>query len=153
MLIKTTGRGPDYGKNLIQRRWAFLALLAVGATGLVCYFFLVPGSGISGHARGFYLGGASGITGAALANLLRNEWMLRHPERWKSARIRERDERGQYLVSQAAQLAGDALIFLLTGASFVLIAVDTRLAMAAVSCLGLYALLYGAAYWRLSKRL
>ena len=77
MLIKTTGRGPDYGKNLIQRRWAFLALLAVGATGLVCYFFLVPGSGISGHARGFYLGGASGITGAALANLLRNEWMLR----------------------------------------------------------------------------
>ena len=69
MLIKTTGRGPDYGKNLIQRRWAFLALLAVGATGLVCYFFLVPGSGISGHARGFYLGGASGITGAALANL------------------------------------------------------------------------------------
>ena len=53
MLIKTTGRGPDYGKNLIQRRWAFLALLAVGATGLVCYFFLVPGSGISGHARGF----------------------------------------------------------------------------------------------------
>lgn len=47
MLIKTTGRGPDYGKNLIQRRWAFLALLAVGATGLVCYFFLVPGSGIS----------------------------------------------------------------------------------------------------------
>ena len=79
MLIKTTGRGPDYGKNLIQRRWAFLALLAVGATGLVCYFFLVPGSGISGHARGFYLGGASGITGAALANLLRNEWMLRHP--------------------------------------------------------------------------
>ena len=81
MLIKTTGRGPDYGKNLIQRRWAFLALLAVGATGLVCYFFLVPGSGISGHARGFYLGGASGITGAALANLLRNEWMLRHPDK------------------------------------------------------------------------
>ena len=56
MLIKTTGRGPDYGKNLIQRRWAFLALLAVGATGLVCYFFLVPGSGISGHARGFIWG-------------------------------------------------------------------------------------------------
>lgn len=56
MLIKTTGRGPDYGKNLIQRRWAFLALLAVGATGLVCYFFLVPGSGISGHAEAFIWG-------------------------------------------------------------------------------------------------
>ena len=110
MLIKTTGRGPDYGKNLIQRRWAFLALLAVGATGLVCYFFLVPVSGISGHARGFYLGGASGITGAALANLLRNEWMLRHPERWKKARIQETDERSQRLTAQAAQLGHQVLI-------------------------------------------
>ena len=79
--------------------------------------------------------------------------MLHHPERWKSARIRERAERGQYLVSQAAQFAGVALIFLLAGASFVLIAVDTRLAMAAVGCLVLYGLLYGAAYWRLSKKL
>ena len=118
MLIKTTGRGPDYGKNLIQRRWAFLALLAVGATGLVCYFFLVPGSGISGHARGFYLGGASGITGAALANLLRNEWMLRHPERWKKARIQETDERSQRLTAQAAQLAGVATFFLQALAAF-----------------------------------
>ena len=108
MLIKTTGRGPDYGKNLIQRRWAFLALLAVGATGLVCYFFLVPGSGISGHARGFYLGGASGITGAALANLLRNEWMLRHPERWKKARIQETDERSQEIELRAVWKAARA---------------------------------------------
>lgn len=127
MLIKTTGRGPDYGKNLIQRRWAFLALLAVGATGLVCYFFLVPGSGISGHARGFYLGGASGITGAALANLLRNEWMLRHPERWKKARIQETDERSQRLTAQAAQLAGVATFFLQALAAFVLVAVDPML--------------------------
>ena len=56
-------------------------------------------------------------------------------------------------MSQAAQLAGAALIFLLAGVSFVLVAVDTSLAMAAVGCLGLYVLLYGAAYWRLSKKL
>ena len=145
MLIKTTGRGPDYGKNLIQRRWAFLALLAVGATGLVCYFFLVPGSGISGHARGFYLGGASGITGAALANLLRNEWMLRHPERWKKARIQETDERSQRLTAQAAQLAG-AL------AAFVLVAVDPMLVKVLLGSMLAYILFFLGARAALARR-
>ena len=137
MLIKTTGRGPDYGKNLIQRRWAFLALLAVGATGLVCYFFLVPGSGISGHARGFYLGGASGITGAALANLLRNEWMLRHPERWKKARIQETDERSQRLTAQAA---------------FVLVAVDPMLVKVLLGSMLAYILFFLGARAALARR-
>ena len=137
MLIKTTGRGPDYGKNLIQRRWAFLALLAVGATGLVCYFFLVPGSGISGHARGFYLGGASGITGAALANLLRNEWMLRHPERWKKARIQETDERSQRLTALAA---------------FVLVAVDPMLVKVLLGSMLAYILFFLGARAALARR-
>ena len=153
MLIKTTGRGPDYGKNLIQRRWAFLALLAVGATGLVCYFFLVPGSGISGHARGFYLGGASGITGAALANLLRNEWMLRHPETWKRARIRETDERKQRIEARAAQIAGRWLQILQVPILLVLLLVDPRLALVIVCFMGLYSLLYLIAWTVLSRRM
>lgn len=153
MLIKTTGRGPDYGKNLIQRRWAFLALLAVGATGLVCYFFLVPGSGISGHARGFYLGGASGITGAALANLLRNEWMLRHPEKWKRARIQETDERSQRIVAQAAQLAGVSVFFLQALAAFVLVAVDRRLVTVLLCSMAVYVLLFLGGQFGLSRKL
>ena len=152
MLIKTTGRGPDYGKNLIQRRWAFLALLAVGATGLVCYFFLVPGSGISGHARGFYLGGASGITGAALANLLRNEWMLRHPELWKKARIQETDERSQRLTAQAAQLAGVATFFLQALAAFVLVAVDPMLVKVLLGSILAYILFFLGARAALARR-
>ena len=144
MLIKTTGRGPDYGKNLIQRRWAFLALLAVGATGLVCYFFLVPGSGISGHARGFYLGGASGITG--------NEWMLRHPERWKKARIQETDERSQRLTAQAAQLAGVATFFLQALAAFVLVAVDPMLVKVLLGSMLAYILFFLGARAALARR-
>ena len=152
IMLKTTGRGPDYGKNLIQRRWAFLALLAVGATGLVCYFFLVPGSGISGHARGFYLGGASGITGAALANLLRNEWMLRHPERWKKARIQETDERSQRLTAQAAQLAGVATFFLQALAAFVLVAVDPMLVKVLLGSMLAYILFFLGARAALARR-
>ena len=137
MLIKTTGRGPDYGKNLIQRRWAFLALLAVGATGLVCYFFLVPGSGISG---------------AALANLLRNEWMLRHPERWKKARIQETDERSQRLTAQAAQLAGVATFFLQALAAFVLVAVDPMLVKVLLGSMLAYILFFLGARAALARR-
>ena len=136
MLIKTTGRGPDYGKNLIQRRWAFLALLAVGATGLVCYFFLVP----------------SCITGAALANLLRNEWMLRHPERWKKARIQETDERSQRLTAQAAQLAGVATFFLQALAAFVLVAVDPMLVKVLLGSMLAYILFFLGARAALARR-
>ena len=135
MLIKTTGRGPDYGKNLIQRRWAFLALLAVGATGLVCYFFLVPGSGISGHARGFYLGGASGL-----------------PERWKKARIQETDERSQRLTAQAAQLAGVATFFLQALAAFVLVAVDPMLVKVLLGSMLAYILFFLGARAALARR-
>ena len=151
MLIKTTGRGPDYGKNLIQRRWAFLALLAVGATGLVCYFFLVPGSGIV--AAPAPLGApAAPSPGAALANLLRNEWMLRHPERWKKARIQETDERSQRLTAQAAQLAGVATFFLQALAAFVLVAVDPMLVKVLLGSMLAYILFFLGARAALARR-
>ena len=117
MLIKTTGRGPDYGKNLIQRRWAFLALLAVGATGLVC-----------------------------------NEWMLRHPERWKKARIQETDERSQRLTAQAAQLAGVATFFLQALAAFVLVAVDPMLVKVLLGSMLAYILFFLGARAALARR-
>ena len=102
MILKMmTNYAGDYGKNLRQRRWAFLAILAIGLVGLGCYVWLVPDSGLGDYAQGFYLGGACGITGAGLGLLMRNEWMLRHPEKWKRARIQETDERSQRIVAQA----------------------------------------------------
>lgn len=153
MILNRCTAGDDYGRVLRIRRRVGLWLAALGLLGLIVSVTLLPQSPLSDMARAFYRGGSFGILISACGIVFRSQWMLRHPERWKSARIRERDERGQYLVSQAAQFAGVALIFLLGGASFVLVAVDTQLAMAAASCLGLYALLYGAAYWRLSKKL
>ena len=74
--------------------------------GLGCYVWLVPGSGLSDHAQGFYLGGACGITAGGLGLLIRSQWMLRHPEKWRKARIQETDERNQRITAQAAQMAG-----------------------------------------------
>ena len=152
MILNRCTAGDDYGRVLRIRRRIGLWLAALGLLGLIVSVTLLPQSPLSDMARAFYRGASFGILISACGIVFRSQWMLHHPERWKSARIRERDERGQYLVSQAAQFAGVALIFL-AGASFLLVAMDTRLAMAAVSCLVLYGLLYGAAYWRLSKKL
>lgn len=64
MILKrmTQNAGGDYCKSLRQRSWAALAILVIGLAGLGCYVWLVPGSGLSDHAQGFYLGGACGIT-------------------------------------------------------------------------------------------
>ena len=72
MLMKQllTGGG-DCDKTLRQRWWAALALLCMGLVGFVCWFFLVPDSGLSDHAQGFYLGAASGLTSGALILLAR----------------------------------------------------------------------------------
>ena len=54
---------PDYERSLRRRRLAAFGLLAVGVTGIVCYLLLIHDSDVlSDYARGFYLGGASGIT-------------------------------------------------------------------------------------------
>lgn len=53
----------DYDRSLRRRRLMSLGLLAVGITGIVCYFLLIHHSDVlSDYARGFYLGAASGIT-------------------------------------------------------------------------------------------
>ena len=152
MLIKTTGRGPDYGKNLIQRRWAFPCPPGGGRDGPGVLF--LPGAR-QRHQRPrprLLSGGASGITGAALANLLRNEWMLRHPERWKKARIQETDERSQRLTAQAAQLAGVATFFSRPWPPLSLVAVDPMLVKVLLGSMLAYILFFLGARAALARR-
>lgn len=155
MILKrmTQNAGGDYSKSLRQRSWAALAILTIGLAGLGCYVWLVPGSGLSDNAQGFYLGGACGITGAGLGLLMRNEWMLRHPEKWKRARIQETDERSQRIVAQAAQLAGVGVFFLQALAAFVLVAVDRRLVTVLLCSMAVYVLLFLGGQFGLSRKL
>ena len=154
MILKMmTNHSGDYGKNLRQRRWAFLAILAIGLVGLGCYVWLVPDSGLGDYARSFYLGGACGITGGGLGLLVRNEWVLRHPEKWKRARIQETDERSQRISAQAAQLAGVGVFFLQALAAFVLVAVDRRLVTVLLCSMALYMALFLGTRFGLSRKL
>ena len=62
----------DYDRSLRRRRLMSLGLLAVGITGIVCYFLLIHNSDVlSDYARGFYLGAASGITIGSVILLIR----------------------------------------------------------------------------------
>lgn len=155
MILKwmTQNAGGNYSKSLRQRSWEALAIMAIGLTGLGCYLWLVPGSGLSDHARGFYLGGACGITAGGLGLLVRSQWMLRHPEKWRKARIQETDERNQRITSQAAQLAGVGVFFLQALAAFLLVAVDRRLVTVLLCSMAAYVLLFLGAQFGLSRKL
>lgn len=155
MILKrmTKNAGEDYSKSLRQRSWAALAILAIGLTGLGCYLWLVPGSGLSDHAQGFYLGGACGITAGGLGLLIRSQWMLRHPEKWRKARIQETDERNQRITAQAAQMAGVGVFFLQALAAFLLVAVDRRLVTVLLCSMAGYIMLFLGAQFGLSRKL
>ena len=91
MLMKNVTFSKDYDKTLKLRCLWFGAMLDIGLVGFACYFFLVPQSNLGDHAKGFYLGAASGITVAAVFFLVRTQYLMFHPEAKRKARIEETD--------------------------------------------------------------
>ena len=152
MLIKTTGRGPDYGKNLIQRRWAFLALLAVGATGLVCYFFLVPGSGISGHARGFYLGAPAASPAPHWPTCCATSGCSATRSGGKRPGFRRPTSAASVSPPRRPSWRGVATFFLQALAAFVLVAVDPMLVKVLLGSMLAYILFFLGARAALARR-
>ena len=144
----------DYDRSLRRRRLMALGLLAVGITGLVCYFLLIHDSDVlSDYARGFYLGGASGITLGAVVLLIRMQYLLTHPEARKKARIQEQDEREKAIVNQAFQFAGMFTCFAAVASMFVLVAVSMEAAKAILAVLMVYSMVWVLANLYLSKKL
>ena len=145
--------GKDYAKELRQRRRGFLVILAIGLVWLGCNVWLVPHYDLNDYVRSFYLGGACGITAGGLGLLIRSQWMLRHPEKWRKARIQETDERNQRITAQAAQMAGEGVFFLQALAAFLLVAVDRRLVTVLLCSMAAYVLLFLGAQFGLSRKL
>ncbi len=125
MLIKQLLTGGDYNKSLRQRRWASIGMLVIGLVGFACYFLLVPDSGLSDYARGFYLGAASGITSGAVVLLARTHYLLTHPKAQRKAKIKETDERERHIVRTAGLMAGAFTLFAAVLSLFVVLPLNT----------------------------
>lgn len=144
----------DYDRSLRRRRLMSLGLLAVGITGIVCYFLLIHNSDVlSDYARGFYLGAASGITIGSVILLIRMQYLLTHPEARKKAKIQEQDEREKAIINQAFQFAGMFTFFAAVASMFVLVAVSKAAALAVFGVIVVYAVSWPLASLYLSKKL
>ena len=153
MIIKRFTAGTDFGKSLRQRRWAAGVMALAGLGGLLLALGVLPGADLPSHALSFYQGAASGILACGAVLLLRTQYLIGHPDRWKAARIRETDEREQRITVGAAQFAGAATIALAAAAAFVAVALDCRLALALVALILAYGALFQAARWWLAKKI
>ena len=154
MLVKQLlTNGGDYGKSLRQRRWAAIALLAVGLVGVVCYFLLVPDSGLPDFVQGFYLGAATGIVIGALILLIRTQYLIAHPQAQRKARIKETDERQMHIARTAAQFAGVLTFFASTAALFVVLPLSMAAFQALMAVMVLYAVSFYLSNLWLSKKL
>lgn len=144
----------DYDRSLRRRRLMAFGLLAVGITGLLCYLFLVRDSdALPDFARGFYLGGASGISIGAVFLLIRTTYLLSNPEARKKARIQEQDEREKAIINQSFQFAGMFTFFAAAASLFVLVAVSLEAAAAVVAVVGVYSITWLFRMFYLSKTL
>ena len=144
----------DYDRSLRRRRLVAFGLLAVGITGIVCYLLLINGSDVlPDFARGFYLGGASGITIGAVFLLVRVTYLLSNPEARKKAKIQEQDEREKTIINQAFQFAGMFTFFAAAASLFVLVAVSLEAALAVLGVIAVYAVVWLIANLYLSKKL
>lgn len=151
--LKLMADGKDYGQYLRRRRWVAAAMLAVGAVGLLCYFLLVPGSGLDDYAQGFYLGGATGIALGAAILLVRTQYLLRHPAAYQKAKVKETDERERTVIHRAFEAAGMTTFFTGAGALFVLLPISGAAFRAVLGMMTLYALTFIAAQLILQRRM
>jgi len=153
MLINELTGSKDYTAALKRRRLIAAGLLCVGLIGFVCYFLLVPGSELPDFIQGFYLGAASGITGGALALLVRAQYLLTHPEARRRAKIKETDEREVQITHTAFRAAGYVTFFASAAALFVVLPVSMEAFFALVAAMMLYCFVFvGVSLW-LSHRL
>ena len=144
----------DYGRSLRRRRLVAFGLLAVGITGILCYLFLIKDSDVlPDFARGFYLGGASGICIGSVILLVRVQYLLSNPEARKKAKIQEQDEREKAIINQAFQFAGMFTFFACAASLFVLVAVSMAAALAVLCVVAVYAIVWLIASLYLSKKL
>jgi len=143
MLIKSFLNVPgDYEKTLQYRQRFALAAVALGLVGLVCYFLLVPQSGLPEFAQGFYEGAAAGILMGALILFFRTRYLLRHPEARKKAQVKEQDERELTVINNSFRMAGLVTFYGSAAALFIVLPLDRGAFFTLLSAMAVYALAF-----------
>ena len=144
----------DYERSLRRRRLVGFGLLAVGLTGIICYFLLIDGrDALPEFAQGFYLGAASGICIGSVFMIVRMQYLLTHPEARKKAKIQEQDEREKAIINQSFQFAGIFTFFAAVASMFVLVAVSRAAARAVLGVVAVYSITWLLSNIYLSKKL
>ena len=154
MLINTLFSSDDFEKTLRRRRLFAFGMLAIGLTGVVCFFLFVNDNpALHSFVQGFYMGGASGISAGAAVLLIRSTYLLGHPEEAKKAKIRETDEREKQIVNEAFRLAGFITFFTSAAALFVVLPFSFHAFFALMGTMVLYCASFLVSNWILSKRM
>ena len=154
MLIKMLFNSGDFETVLRRRRLFAFAMLAVGLTGVVCFFLFVNDNpALHDFVQGFYLGAASGISLGAVIFLIRTTYLLGHPEEAKKARIKETDEREKKIVNDAFRLAGSITFFTSAAALFVVLPFSIPAFCALMGTMVLYCVTFLVLNLILSKKL
>ncbi len=151
-LIKLIG-GKDYTQRLKHQLLASVGLLLVGAVGLVCYFWLVPDSGLADFSRGFYLGAVLGITAAALITLVRCAYLLKNPEARQKAKVKDTDERSQTIRYKSFAIAGGVTFFTSAAALFVVLPVSVAAFWGVLGTMALFGVSFAVANLVLERKM
>lgn len=151
-LIKMIG-GKDYTQQLKNQRLASIGLLLVGIVGIIGYFTLVPGSGLEEFAKGFYIGGASGITLGALILFIRCTYLLHNPAAYQKAKVKDTDERSKSIIHRSFEIAGSVTFFTAAAALFVLCPLSMDAFRAVMGMIVLYAFTFVATNCILEKKM
>lgn len=151
-LIRLFG-GRDYIQRLKNQLLASVALLLVGVVGIVCYFVLVPDSGLSDFAQGFYIGGALGVTAGALITLVRCVYLLKNPEAQQKAKVKDTDERSQTIIHKSFAIAGGVTFFTSAAALFVVIPFSVETFWGVLGTMALFGVTFAVSNLILERRM
>lgn len=88
-------------KQSLKIRIGLLALLALSAGGVTAFSLSGGGRALPGFIRGYQLGFASSLAGAAVALALWYGWLLQNPKRLQLEYHKEKDERMKAIKAKA----------------------------------------------------
>lgn len=102
-------------KKINLRIKCCIALILIGVLGVAAGIFLeqITGLTVSDWSSGYYLGTGFGLIGASIATIIKQQILLKNPEKLEQRMLMEYDERNLQLREKTMTYAGYSLAFIL----------------------------------------